>query len=138
MQLLPLIKMYCKYVLQEDCTNLWGLIVRYDCEANLASHDLGRSMLAMLRDDDDGGPQILPARVHMTAPVSPFDAIKTTLAAMDVALQTMHPQVHLALDVICLCSPAERSCCNLALRSICCRVGVCPSLFNAKLCSPIL
>lgn len=92
-QLLPLIDMYCKYVLQEDSTNLRGLMVRYDCEADLASHDLGRSMLAMLRDDDDGGPLILPARVHMAAPVSPFDAIRATLAAMDVALQTMRPHV---------------------------------------------
>ena len=138
-QLLPLIDMYCKYVLQEDTTNLWGLMLRYDCEADLASHDLGRSMLAMVRDDDDGGPRILPPRVHITAPVSPFDAIRSTLAAMDAALQTMRPQVHLALDATSsLCSPADHPCYNLEPRPVCCHAGLCPSTLNGKLCSPML
>ena len=137
-QLLPLIEMYCRYVLEEDCSSLWALMVRYDCEADLASHDLGRSMLAMLRDDDDDGPRPMPAPMHMSAPISPFDAIRGTLAAMDVALQTMRPQVLLALDVTCFYYPAERSCCNFAPRSVCFRAGVCPSPVNGEFGGPLI
>jgi hypothetical protein len=136
-QILPLIDMYCKYVLQEDSTNLWGLMVRYDCEAELASHELGRSMLEMIRDDDDGAPQILPPRVRRPTAASPFDAIRSTLAAMDVALQTLRPQVHLDLDVTCLCSPPDHPCCNCTRGSVCGPAGVCPSFGNANFCSPM-
>lgn len=134
-QLLPLIDMYCKYVLQEDNTNLWGLMVRFDCEADLASHDLGCSMLAMLRDDAEGRPEIMRPRVLMIAAVSPFEAIRTTLAAMDVALQTMRPHVHLDLEITCLGSPADHSCSNLAPLSVCSRAGVCPNFVNGKFSS---
>ena len=136
-QILPLIDMYCKYVLQEDNTNLWGLMVRYDCEADLASHNLGRSMLAMIHDDYDEAPQIVPPRVHRPTSVSPFDAIRSTLAAMDVALQTMRPQVHPHLCVTCLRSPPDHPCCNCAPRSVCGRAGVFPSFGNGKFCSPM-
>ena len=118
LQLLPVIEMYCKYILQEDCSNLWALMVRFDCEAELSSHDLGRSMLAMLHADDDDAPRLLPAGVHMPARVSPFDAIRTSLAAMDVTLQTMRPQVQLAVDATCLCSHEERACCNVWHRAL--------------------
>lgn len=61
-QLLPLIEMYCKWELQEDYSNLWELMLRFDSEADLATHDLGRSLLLMLHDDD-AGMQIVPPRV---------------------------------------------------------------------------
>jgi hypothetical protein len=60
MQLLPLIEMYCKWELQEDCSNLGELMRRFDDEAELQSHDLGRSMLEMVRDDDVGLRELLP------------------------------------------------------------------------------
>ena len=59
MQLLPLVEMYCKWELQEDCTNLRALMLCFDSEVALETHELGRSMLLML-DDDDNGLQILP------------------------------------------------------------------------------
>ena len=93
-------------------------MVRFDCEAELSLHDLGRSMLAMLHADDDDTPRLLPAGVHMPARVSPFDAIRTSLAAMDVTLQTMRPQVQLAVDATCLCSHEERTCCNVWHRAL--------------------
>ena len=54
MQLLPLVEMYCKWELEEDCSNLRELMLRFDSEAELETHELGRSLLHMLRDDDIG------------------------------------------------------------------------------------
>ena len=105
-QLLPLVEMYCKWELQEDCTNLWELMLRFDSEAELQSHELGRSMLLMVRDDDVGLHQLLP-RTQSTATVNPFDAIRTMLAAVGTAFEAMHPQVHLGLDVPSSCSSPQ-------------------------------
>jgi hypothetical protein len=46
--------MYCKWELEEDCSNLWALMLRFDSEADLETHDLGRSLLLMLRSDGPG------------------------------------------------------------------------------------
>ena len=134
-QLLPLVEMYYKWVLCKDCSNLWDLMVRFDSEAKLGSHELGRSMLQMLHGDE-GGLQIVPPPVLMPPPVSPFTAIRFTFAAMDVALQAMRPQVHIALDVTCLCSLPGRSCGQLAPHCACYHIGLCPSPFNANFDSP--
>ena len=129
-QLLPLVEMYCKWVLCEECSNLWDLMVRFDSEAELGSHELGRSMLQMLHGDE-GGLHIMPPPLPAPTAVSPFAATRATLAAMDVALQTMRPQVHIDLDVTCLCSLPGRSCCQLAPHCGCSHAGLCPSPFNA-------
>ena len=97
-QLLPLIEMWCKWELQEDCSNLWELMLRFDSEADLATHNLGRSMLLMLHDDDVGM-QIVHPQVQMSAPVGAFEAIRTRLAVIGSELQSLQPQVHLALEV---------------------------------------
>ena len=51
MQLLPLVEMYCKYELQEDCIGLRDMMLRFDSELELGSHDLGRALLCMVRED---------------------------------------------------------------------------------------
>lgn len=98
MQLLPLVEMYCKYELQEDCSNLWELMLRFDSEAALQTHGLGRSMLAMLRDED-AGLQILPPSLLLPPMFNPFDAIRTSLAAVDTAFHALRPQVLLAVEI---------------------------------------
>ena len=53
--------MFCKWELQEDCTNLRALMLRFDSEEELDSHELGRSLLFMVRNEDvdvDGLPTL--------------------------------------------------------------------------------
>jgi hypothetical protein len=73
MQLLPLVEMYCKYELQEDCTSLWRLMVRFDSELELESHELGRSLLFMVRDDATTH-DTMPLSIPLVPTSSPFDA----------------------------------------------------------------
>ena len=94
MQLLPLLEMYCKWELQEDCTNLWALMVRFDSEVELESHELGRSLLFMVRDDADGI-DILPARVPIVPKANPFDVVRERLSAVGHAIRVMHKHVQL-------------------------------------------
>ena len=92
--LLPLVEMYCRWVLQEDCSNLRALMVRFDSEARLQSHELGRALLLMLRDEDVGFE--MPSRqLQLDLPVNPFEAIRSRLSAVDTALQGLQAQVHL-------------------------------------------
>lgn len=135
MQLLPLVEMFCKWELQEDCSNLGELVRRFDSEAELQSHNLGRSMLQMVRDDGAGLHQ-LPPRPHSSPSPNPFDAIRTTLAACDTALQGMQPQVHVGLDVPPLVRGHRCCSCRGASQSACSLCGLCPFTFNARLCSP--
>jgi len=60
MQLLPLVEMYCRWELLEDCSNLEALMWRFDSEAELESNDLGRALLFMIRNDEDGLPASMP------------------------------------------------------------------------------
>jgi hypothetical protein len=53
-EILPLVEMYCKYVLLDDCSGLRALMLRFDSEVALKADALGRSLLLMLRDDDVG------------------------------------------------------------------------------------
>lgn len=113
-QLLPLLEMYCRWELQEDCSNLRQLMLRFDFEAALESHELGRSLLLMVRDDDVGL-QSLPPRQIAVSPVNPFDAIRARIAEVDHAFQSLHAQVQLHVDcflcilasVLQLLAPAE-------------------------------
>ena len=92
MQLLPLVEMYCKWVLEEDCTNLHGLMCRFDSELELESHELGRSLLFMIRDDDVGLISTpLPAPVQVVD--NPFNDVRERLAAAAMAIRELHPQV---------------------------------------------
>ena len=89
-------------------------MLRFDFEAALESHELGRSLLLMVRDDDVGL-QSLPPRQIAVSPVNPFDAIRARIAEVDHAFQSLHAQVQLHVDcflcisasVLQLLAPAE-------------------------------
>lgn len=92
MQLLPLVEMYCKWVLGEDCSSLHALMCRFDSELELESHELGRSLLFMIRDDDEGFFGMLqPPSVHVAA--NPFADVNERLSAAAMAIRDLHPQV---------------------------------------------
>lgn len=96
MQFLPLVKIYCKWDLEEDCTNLRALVLCFDSEAELDTHELGRSLLLVLPDDDIVL-QVLPPR-QLAAAVNPFDAIGSRLAAIDNAFHSLQPHVDPVVD----------------------------------------
>ena len=101
-QLLPLVEMYCKWELEEDCTDLRSLLHRFDSESELESHELGRSLLSMIRDEDIGH-DILPHREHIVAAANPFDGIRERLAAAALAIHNLQPQVHLYSNFFLIC-----------------------------------
>lgn len=80
-------------------------MLRFDLKVELETHDLGRSLLLMLHDDDIGL-QVLPQSMPFAAPVNPFDAIRTRLAAVDSAFQGLQAQLHVVLHLSCKCSIA--------------------------------
>ena len=75
---------------------LQALLLRYDSEAELESHDLGRALLHMVWDDGDELPQ-QPSRQFAQEPhvvvVDPFQAFREQLAAVDSAFRTLQPHV---------------------------------------------
>ena len=93
-QLLPLVEMYCKWELEEDCSNLQSLMLRFDSERELQSHELGRSLLFMIRDEDMGFETMARSNA-VIAPTNPFDAVRERLAAADFAIRDLHAQVNL-------------------------------------------
>ena len=102
MQLLPLVEMYCRWQLQEDTSNLEALMRRFDSEAELQSHDLGRALLHMVRDDAEGLPVSRSGVQHEEPHVEvadPFHAVREQLAAVGSAFRNLHPQVLIA--VVC-------------------------------------
>ena len=101
MQLLPLVEMYCKWELEEDCTNLWDLMVRFDSEVELDSHALGRSLLFMVRDDA-AGLDILPRPTPLTTTANPIDVIRERLVAAGQAIRGLHQQVQLLTSLSCI------------------------------------
>ena len=96
MQLLPLVEMFCKWELQEDCSNLRALMLRFDSEQHLETHELGRSLLSMLRDDDVCGDTV-PQCIPPTALVNPFGIVRERLAAAALAMRRLHSQVNMLL-----------------------------------------
>lgn len=90
MDILPVLEMYCRYELQEECSNLQALMLRFDDEQELQSHELGRSLLFMIRDDE-AGLESLYRRSHPPAPQNPFDAVRAGLAAVDLAFVGLRP-----------------------------------------------
>ena len=92
-QIHPLVEMYCKWELEEDCSDLHSLMCRFDSEAELETHDLGRSLLMMVRDDNMCLER-LPRQPPVLAPTNLFDVFRERLAAADLAIRDLHPQVH--------------------------------------------
>ena len=90
MQLLPLVEMYYKWVLEDDCTSLPALMCRFDSEFKLESHELSRSLLFIIRDDDVGlfGE---PRQPTTRKAASPFHEVQERLAAAAIAIQDLHP-----------------------------------------------
>ena len=93
MQLLPLVEMYCKWELEEDCTSLQALMVRFDSELELESHELGRSLLFMVRDETTTTEILAESRPPLSA-ANPFDIVRERLAAAGLAIRTLQHQVH--------------------------------------------
>lgn len=116
MELLPLVEMFLKWELQEDCSNLGDLMQRFDSESQLETHVLGRALLLMLRDDD-GGMEMSSRRMQFEAPLDPFAAIRIRIAAVDTAFQALQPQV--LLGVVCpgSCTVAEMPMAVIAMDS---------------------
>ena len=93
MQLLPLVEMYCRWELEEDCTDLRALMLRFDSEVDLESHELGHSLLFMVRDED-AGIDSLKRHIHSAPRANPFHAVRERLAAVDLAFEDLRAQVH--------------------------------------------
>ena len=74
---------------------------RFDDEEELESTALGRSLLSLVREEDEGM-DTLPRRIHAAAPPNPFEAIRARLASTGHAIRGLGPQVHANL---CLCAP---------------------------------
>ena len=94
MQVLPLVEMYIKWELQEECGDLRALMERFDSEPELESHELGRSLLFMIRHDEIG----FPVMAQLDAPRAredPFAIIRERLAAAEYAIHDLQPQVPL-------------------------------------------
>lgn len=102
-QLLPLLEMYCRWELQEDCTDLRALMQRFDLESDLESHELGRSLLFMIRDEETHIDRF-PEHVPIIARENPFDAIRDRLSVLGMAIQDLRPQVNLTWDFAPLCA----------------------------------
>ena len=75
-------------------------MLRFDSELELESHELGRSLLFMIRDDDMGF-NTLPTHSGIDAPTNPFDEIRERLAAVDSAILDLHPQVNVHACFTC-------------------------------------
>ena len=97
MQLLLLLEMYCRWELQDDCSDLLALMHRFDSERELESHELGCSLLYMIRNDD-AGMNVLPRHVRNSPRPNLFNAIRQRLATIDLAIRDLHAQVHFVMD----------------------------------------
>ena len=102
MELLLLVESFCKWELEEDCGDLHALMLRYDSELELESHELGRTLLCMLRSEGVDS-ECLPRRVAPLARPNPFDLVRERLEAASVAIQDLcaHEQTVLASSSIC-------------------------------------
>lgn len=85
-------------------------MLRFDSESELQSHELGRSLLFMIRNDDTGLP-LLHRTDSIGVPANPFDALRETLAAVDVAIHNIRPQVHSHPTVVRECQKTLLGCC---------------------------
>lgn len=95
MQLLPLLEMYCRWELEEDCTVLRALMHRFDSETDLESHELGQSLLFMICDEDAHFNR-LPMGVPNVYRGNPFVAIRERLAVVGMAIHDLRLQVNFA------------------------------------------
>ena len=69
-----------------------SLMLRFESETELQSHELGRSLLMMVRHDDMGFKNI-PRQTVVDTPTNLFDVFRDRFAAADLAIRELRPQV---------------------------------------------
>lgn len=80
-------------------------MLRFDSELELESHELGRNLLSMVRDDDVGFTSV-PRPVPSIGVASPFDVVRERLAAAALAIRGLRPQVNMSLVMVSMfCAP---------------------------------
>lgn len=77
-------------------------MLRFDSEVDLESHELGRSLLFMVRDED-AGIDSLRRHVHSAPRANPLHAVRERLAVVDLAFQDLHAQVHSVYNFSYIC-----------------------------------
>ena len=83
-------------------------MLRFDSEEDLESHELGRSLLFMVRDED-GDLDGLPSLHRIERPSNPFEVVRERLAEVTLAIEELQPQVHLDSVYIASCSLAGKN-----------------------------
>lgn len=92
MQLLPIVEMFCKYELQDDCSDLRALMLRFDSEKELQSHELGRALLSMIASEGDDL-QCLPPSLPIPPRPNPFQGVRERLDLAALAIMDLNAQV---------------------------------------------
>ena len=100
MQLLPIVEMFCKYEFQDDCSDLRGLMLRFDSEVQLQSHELGRALLSMI-GSDGAHFECLPRSLPIAPRPNPFQGVRDRLALAALAIQDLNAQVTHAVSSAC-------------------------------------
>lgn len=75
---------------------------RFDSETELESHELGRSFLFMIHNDD-AEMYGMPRQARNSPIANPFDAIRERLATVGMAIRDLNAQVHILLDSSSMC-----------------------------------
>jgi hypothetical protein len=73
-------------------------MLRFDSELELETHELGRSLLSLVRSDDVGLYNLQPLVVRV-ARVDPFDDLRGRLSAASSAIQGLQDQVEAFLCI---------------------------------------
>lgn len=76
---------------------------RFDSELELETHDLGRSLLLMVRSEDVDLCE-LQSPVARVARVNPFDYVRERLSAATSAIRGLQDQVLLVPEFLCICA----------------------------------
>lgn len=120
-------------------------MLRFDSEAELESHDLGRALLFMVRNDEEGLPASTPHIQREAAEdlvAGPFEVLRGRLAAVDAAIRTLQPQVlavigyileftfHENLFCTVTCSSVSWHPCSSLLPAVC-QFGCCDLIQNS-------
>lgn len=92
--------MFCKYELQDDCSDLRALMLRFDSEVQLQSHELGRELLSMI-ESDGAGLECLPRSLPIPPRPNPFQGLRDRLALAAFAIHDLNAQVTQAVSSAC-------------------------------------
>lgn len=101
MQLLPIVEMFCKYELQDDCSDLRALMLRFDSEVQLQSHELGRSLLSMIASEG-ADLECLPRSLPIPPRPNPFQGVRERLDLAALAILDLNAQVTHAVSSACM------------------------------------